>query len=86
MKNSIQPDKMQKISIAFPDLNFDWLLLGRGSMLYDFALQIQDGGQIGTIQNKTIENLSAVILKQQTKIESLESEIAILTGKKQQSA
>ena len=35
MRNSMQPDKMMSIAQNFPDLNFDWLLLGRGSMLYE---------------------------------------------------
>lgn len=34
MRNSLQPEKMMRIAQNFPDLNFDWLLLGRGEMLY----------------------------------------------------
>lgn len=30
---SIQPDKVKKISLAFPDLNTGWLLTGEGSMI-----------------------------------------------------
>ena len=33
IKKSIQPDKMQAISIQFPELNPLWLLLGQGEML-----------------------------------------------------
>ena len=33
IKKSIQPDKMQAISIHFPELNPLWLLLGQGEML-----------------------------------------------------
>ena len=37
MRNSLQPDKMMRIANNFPDLNFDWLLLGRGEMLYELS-------------------------------------------------
>ena len=37
IRNSIQPDKMERIAIVFPELNFDWLLIGRGSMLINEA-------------------------------------------------
>ena len=33
IKKTIQPDKMQAISIHFPELNPLWLLLGQGEML-----------------------------------------------------
>ena len=35
IEKSIQPDKIKKISIAFPDLNTGWLLTGEGEMLKD---------------------------------------------------
>jgi len=41
MRNSMQPDKMMSIAQNFPDLNFDWLLLGRGSMLYENNEELQ---------------------------------------------
>lgn len=37
----MQPDKMMSIAQNFPDLNFDWLLLGRGSMLYENNEELQ---------------------------------------------
>lgn len=33
IEKSIQPDKIEKISIAFPDLNMGWVLTGKGEML-----------------------------------------------------
>ena len=33
IEKSIQPDKIKKISLAFPDLNTGWLLTGEGEML-----------------------------------------------------
>lgn len=35
ISRSIQPDKIEKISLAFPDLNTGWLLTGEGEMLKD---------------------------------------------------
>ena len=40
IKKSIQPDKMQAISIQFPELNPLWLLLGQGEMLLPNAPRI----------------------------------------------
>ncbi|MBV5348904.1 hypothetical protein JZU61_04510 [bacterium] len=33
MRNSIQPDKLAKITLHFPDLNPGWLLTGEGEMI-----------------------------------------------------
>ena len=33
IRKSIQPDKLQSISLAFPELNIQWLLTGEGEML-----------------------------------------------------
>ncbi len=33
IRKSIQPDKIQRISLCFPDLNTGWLLTGEGEML-----------------------------------------------------
>lgn len=33
MSKSIQPDKLQSISVRFPELNIEWLLVGKGEML-----------------------------------------------------
>lgn len=33
MRNSIQPDKLVKITMNYPDLNTGWLLTGEGDML-----------------------------------------------------
>lgn len=34
MSKSIQPAKLQSISVHYPDLNIEWLLIGKGSMLH----------------------------------------------------
>lgn len=33
MSKSIQPDKLHSISVHFPELNIEWLLIGKGDML-----------------------------------------------------
>ena len=33
MRKSIQPDKVERIAILFPDLNIQWLLTGSGEMI-----------------------------------------------------
>ena len=33
IRQSIQPDKLQKIALCFPDLNTGWLMTGKGEML-----------------------------------------------------
>lgn len=38
MRNSIQPDKLAKIAIKYPDLNTGWLLTGEGEMLRPSAI------------------------------------------------
>lgn len=47
IKKSIQPDKMQAISIHFPELNPLWLLLGHGEML------LSDGKKEGEQRQNT---------------------------------
>ena len=47
IKKSIQPDKMQAISIHFPELNPLWLLLGQGEML------VSDGKKEGEQRQNT---------------------------------
>lgn len=44
ISRSIQPDKIEKISLAFPDLNTGWLLTGEGEMLKDAGESPEDQG------------------------------------------
>lgn len=37
MSKSIQPDKLHSISVQFPELNIEWLLIGKGEMLSSTA-------------------------------------------------
>lgn len=44
MRKSIQPDKAEKISAAYPDLNMAWLLTGEGTMLKPITQSVGDIG------------------------------------------
>ena len=39
---SIQPDKVERIKVAYPNLNTGWLLTGEGSMLKDSVVDYQN--------------------------------------------
>lgn len=56
MRNSLQPEKMMSIAQNFPDLNFDWLLLGRGSMLYDSQKNSAEIGCVLDIFSRFMKN------------------------------
>lgn len=84
IKKSIQPDKMQAISIHFPELNPLWLLLGQGEMLLSDGKkegeqrQNTDGLPSSELLAKLLEEansekarLLSIIESQQRTIESL---------------
>ena len=48
IRQSIQPDKLSKIAVAYPDLNIEWLLTGEGEMLSSG----HKTGRIGVIDNE----------------------------------
>lgn len=62
IKKSIQPDKMQAISIQFPELNPLWLLLGQGEML------LPNEKKEGEI-NRALTNLSSIVEEVLTRFE-----------------
>lgn len=45
MRNSMQPDKVTKITHCFPDLNPGWLMTGEGEMLKSTYTQQVYGGE-----------------------------------------
>ena len=84
MRKSIQPDKMQAISIQFPELNPLWLLLGQGEMLLPNEKkegeQRQNAGELPSSEllaklleeaNNEKSRLLSIIESQQRTIESL---------------
>lgn len=56
MRNSIQPDKLTKIAISFPELNSAWLLTGEGEM-------IRPDGDMPTIQRDRLIELGSDVFK-----------------------
>lgn len=50
---SIQPDKLPRIKQAYPDINIEWLVTGRGNMLNtpQHISAINNGNNSGTIGN-----------------------------------
>ncbi len=42
IRQSIQPDKIQKIALVYPELNTGWLLTGEGNMLKEVTPPVLD--------------------------------------------
>ena len=74
IRQSIQPDKLQKIALEYPDLNTGWLMTGEGEMLKNTE---RNDPNLSTI----IEQQAAIIASQQRIIESLSKTIENLTNK-----
>lgn len=73
INKSIQPDKIQKIALQFPDLNTGWLLAGEGEML--------KGNSGDTQSNSDASSLMELIKSQQRTIENLSDTVKNLTNK-----
>lgn len=75
IRNSIQPDKMERIAIVFPELNFDWLLIGRGSMLFnENGVVAMNNGRDMKLLEDQIESLKEINHLLREKIERLETQ------------
>lgn len=64
ISQSIQPDKVERISINYPDLNTGWLLTGEGEMLKGETkpeTKVEEYLRIIASQQETIARLSCVI-------------------------
>lgn len=72
INKSIQPDKIQKITLQFPDLNTGWLLTGEGEMLKG------EGGSAAATGDKSLLDL---VQSQQRTIEMQAETIRNLTNK-----
>ena len=69
IRQSIQPDKLERISKNYPDLNIDWLLTGNGEMLYPSINQTVNGdgntavagngNHVNTELGKALEEIAA---------------------------
>lgn len=73
ISKSIQPDKTQKISNAFPDLNTGWLLTGEGEMLK--SEKIQTSSEEIDLYKKLIASLEDTVSSQKIIIQKLQTEI-----------
>lgn len=51
ISKSIQPDKLEKISKIYPDLNIEWLLIGKGSMINNIVRFYIDKEKVQGMQN-----------------------------------
>lgn len=60
IRKSIQPDKVEKISANFPDLNIDWLITGKGDMICISNAMIGDGNNHQAGNGNTYNSLSAL--------------------------
>lgn len=45
MRQSMQPDKLERVALNFPDLNMEWLLTGNGEMINDSATELGPAGK-----------------------------------------
>lgn len=86
MVKSIQPDKIERIALNFPDLNTGWLLTGNGSMLNESVVDPVCNDVI-SMPREVFEQLSKLtesVLSQQRVIESQNGmlETLIETNKK----
>ena len=53
IRKSIQPDKLQKISLCFPELNAGWLMTGEGAMLKTGAQeQLSSSSEVSILLHK----------------------------------
>ena len=85
MRKSIQPDKMEKIKKMYPDLNIEWLMTGEGDMIVG---EISGGNNaigreavLNINESETINNLIAVIKKEQEQKDRMLAIIEDLTSK-----
>ena len=71
MVNSTQPDKIERITLKYPELNVGWLLTGEGSMLKD-----EEQSQSTTTFSSKIELSSEAwdVIKKQAEALRIQSE------------
>lgn len=89
MSKSVQPDKLHSISIQFPELNIEWLLIGKGEMLHnnlpDQLTTNNDHNQNSIDMNTdkliaVIESQNVMIRQKDEEIRQLRAELDELRG------
>ena len=84
IRKSIQPDKIQRIALFFPDLNTGWLLTGEGEM-YNTLLENKGSLTLKlrvdelTEENKFLREKNELLIHQ---VGYLQGQIDLLTGDK----
>lgn len=73
---SIQPDKLQKIALKFPELNTGWLLTGEGEMLREKPSC--QPASVPNDENISIKNLWDLIVRQQETIKTANDSLLAL--------
>lgn len=92
IRQSIQPDKLQKIALCYPELNTGWLITGEGEMLKtspsnneETLTQRELFDQISRL-TETVLNQQKIISSQQNTIEGLRLTIKELHEKRDSAA
>lgn len=71
MVTSIQPDKIERITLNFPELNIGWLLTGDGAMLKNEA---SDSKNVSSNENVEITKEAWEVIKKQSEALLIQSE------------
>jgi hypothetical protein len=74
MRVSLQPDKIEKISELYPDLNITWLLTGEGTMLKAYKKQRSSKNKQQQYEQE-LETLKELIKSKDEEILALKREL-----------
>jgi len=66
-RNNPSLDFIMKVLDAFPDVNTDWLIKGKGNMLYNEAQRLSNPSEFGALKEKPSQGLLFEDVKQPTK-------------------
>lgn len=87
MRQSIQPDKIKKIALVFPELNTGWLLTGEGEMLKPDVSQSAKGDNNIQVTGTNVDmrniNQSKGSGDDAKRVKELEQRVAELTKDKE---
>lgn len=87
MRQSIQPDKIKKIALVFPELNTGWLLTGEGEMLKPDVSQSSKGDNTIQVSGTNVDmrniNQSKGSAEDAKRVKELEQRVAELTKDKE---